>query len=131
MKANDVQVGGDHYKKRDYQTWDFICDINIHFLLGSAIKYSRWRDKNGIEDLHKINHYILKAFERKITPPKFDDIETQVKRFCEQFEHEDDRELISLICAGEYERVAKHVFEMIAKTDNNLNGIDQKSYFRG
>lgn len=67
--ANDIQHGGDHYKKRDYEHWDFVCDIKLHYLVACASKYvSRWRDKNGVEDLHKADHYLMKAQERGIEP---------------------------------------------------------------
>lgn len=62
--ANDIQVGGEHYKYKAIQPWDFISSNNIPFLEGSAIKYlTRWRDKGGIEDLKKAQHYVQKAIE--------------------------------------------------------------------
>lgn len=70
VSANDVQYGGDHYRKRAVQHWDWVCDNRIHYLLGCATKYvSRWRDKNGVEDLQKSIHYLEKAKERQILPP--------------------------------------------------------------
>lgn len=63
-KANDIQHGGDHYKKQPIQVWDFITANGIGFLEGNAIKYlSRWRHKGGIEDLKKARHYIDKLIE--------------------------------------------------------------------
>ena len=64
MAANDVQHGGDHYKTKGIQPWDFIISNNIGFLEGNAIKYlCRWRDKGGIQDLEKARHYIDKLIE--------------------------------------------------------------------
>ena len=64
MAANDVQHGGDHYKTKAIQPWDFITSNNIGFLEGNAIKYlCRWRDKGGIQDLEKARHYIDKLIE--------------------------------------------------------------------
>ena len=64
MAANDVQHGGDHYKTKAIQPWDFIISNNIGFLEGNAIKYlCRWRDKGGIQDLEKARHYIDKLIE--------------------------------------------------------------------
>ena len=64
MKANDIQVAGDHYKKLPIQAWDFIAANNIGFFEGNAIKYlTRWRDKGGVEDLRKAKHYIEKLIE--------------------------------------------------------------------
>jgi len=64
MSANAVQVGGDHYKASDNQPWDLISRHGIGFLEGSVIKYvSRWRGKNGREDLEKAHHFLMKIEE--------------------------------------------------------------------
>jgi len=66
-KANDRQVGGDHYKGSDYQHWDFVNDIKMLYLPGVASKYvARWRKKNGAEDLQKAVHYLDKCEEVKV-----------------------------------------------------------------
>ena len=68
MLANDRQEGGDHYAG-DYQHWDWVTDIGLHYLLGCASKYvCRWRKKNGQEDLKKALHYLEKAQEREVPP---------------------------------------------------------------
>ena len=134
MEVNEYQIGGDHYNKRDYQHWDFVCDTNLHYLLGCATKYSRWRDKNGVQDLRKVAHYISKAEERDIWPPGLETIETEVMRFADQFEHKDDRELIILICSGEYEAAQKLICEMVdeAECGPTANYVDpDNNYFRG
>jgi hypothetical protein len=67
MKANDQQVAGSHYKKQVIQTWDYIAANNIGYFEGNIIKYiSRWRDKNGLEDLRKARHYLDKLIELEI-----------------------------------------------------------------
>ena len=64
MSANDTQVGGAHYKDKKIQTWDYIAQNEIPYLEGCAIKYlSRWRDKGGLDDLRKAQHYITKLIE--------------------------------------------------------------------
>ncbi|HQS59937.1 MAG: hypothetical protein B7Y56_03275 [Gallionellales bacterium 35-53-114] len=63
-KANSTQHGGDHYKTKTIQPWDYIIANDIPFMEGSAIKYlTRWRDKGGIEDLKKAQHFIDKLIE--------------------------------------------------------------------
>jgi hypothetical protein len=63
-RANDTQVAGNHYKQFKYETWDVILDWGLGYLDGNAVKYlSRWRHKNGIEDLKKARHYIDKLIE--------------------------------------------------------------------
>ena len=63
-KANAIQVGGNHYKDKSIQPWDYIVQNNIPYLEGNIIKYvSRWRDKGGMDDLLKAQHYLSKLIE--------------------------------------------------------------------
>lgn len=69
--ANDLQIGGDHYKNKQHQTWDVISDWGLGFLDGNAVKYlSRWRSKGGIDDLRKARHYIDKLIEIETSEQK-------------------------------------------------------------
>jgi hypothetical protein len=62
--ANAKQIDGAHYKKLKIQPWDYIVANNIPYLEGSAIKYlTRWRDKGGIQDLQKAQHFVEKLIE--------------------------------------------------------------------
>jgi hypothetical protein len=69
MPANDLQIGGDHYRKKAMQPWDvmeawFTPEAFQGFLAGNAIKYlARHRDKGGVEDLKKARHYLDKLIE--------------------------------------------------------------------
>lgn len=55
----DIQVGGNHYKSFVIQPVEFIQKNRIPHCEASIIKYAcRHRDKNGIEDLLKIKHYV-------------------------------------------------------------------------
>ena len=59
MSALDEQVGGEHYKGMVIQPVEFIQKNRLGFVEGNIIKYiCRWRAKNGLEDLHKVRHYI-------------------------------------------------------------------------
>ena len=63
IKASNRQVGGDHYRS-SMECWDYIISNNLGYLEGTAIKYlTRWRKKNGIEDLKKAIHFIEKLIE--------------------------------------------------------------------
>jgi hypothetical protein len=63
MSANDRQVSGSHYQT-EIQPWDFIVANNLNYLEGNIIKYvCRYKDKNGIVDLHKAQHYLHKLIE--------------------------------------------------------------------
>lgn len=56
--ALDIQIGGKHYKMLPYQPVDFITKTCANFIQGNIIKYvSRYKHKNGREDLLKVLHY--------------------------------------------------------------------------
>ncbi len=57
--ATDEQVGGDHYKGRAIQPIDYILANELDFCEGNVVKYvTRWRFKNGVEDLKKARQYL-------------------------------------------------------------------------
>ncbi len=59
MSALKTQEGGSHYKDMVIQPVEYIHKNNIGFVEGAVIKYvSRWRNKNGIEDLKKARHML-------------------------------------------------------------------------
>jgi hypothetical protein len=63
MSANDRQINGTHYQG-SVQTWDYILAHDLGFLEGNVIKYvTRFRKKNGIQDLEKARHYLDKLIE--------------------------------------------------------------------
>ena len=67
-KAYKRQVGGNHYSRYNVQPIDFIIDNNLDWCEANVVKYiTRWRDKNGIEDLRKAMHYIQLLIEREQT----------------------------------------------------------------
>ena len=58
-KALDTQIGGNHYKNLKIQPIEYIMANNLNYCQGNAIKYlTRYKDKNGLEDLKKARHYI-------------------------------------------------------------------------
>lgn len=65
---NDTQIGGDHYKSKTIQPWDYISSNNLGFLEGNIVKYvTRWRDKNGLQDLEKARHYLDKLISLAVS----------------------------------------------------------------
>ncbi len=53
------QIGGEHYKHFEIQPFEFIQKNNLSFAVGNVIKYvTRYKAKNGVEDLKKARHYI-------------------------------------------------------------------------
>jgi hypothetical protein len=64
-KANEIQVGGEHYRPgSDIQHWDWAAAEGLDYFQGCITKYvSRWRNKGGVEDLRKAQHYLQKYLE--------------------------------------------------------------------
>lgn len=63
-EVSGKQVGGDHYKKHKIQPWDIIDEYGLNFYEGNVLKYLlRHQHKNGIEDLHKCQHYLAKLID--------------------------------------------------------------------
>ena len=59
MSALETQVAGSHYKDKAIQPVQYIHANRIGFFEGNVIKYvTRWRDKGGVADLRKAQHYI-------------------------------------------------------------------------
>lgn len=55
--ALNTQIGGDHYKQMPIQPVEYIHANQLGYFEGTAIAYiTRWRQKNGVEDLHKAIH---------------------------------------------------------------------------
>ena len=58
----NAQEGGGHYKNRGIQPLEYTMKNNLSFCEGNVVKYiSRYKSKNGIEDLAKVIHYALLA----------------------------------------------------------------------
>ena len=53
------QIGGNHYSKLAIQPVTYINANGLSYLQGNVIKYvTRYKDKNGLQDLEKAKHYI-------------------------------------------------------------------------
>jgi hypothetical protein len=65
--ANKRQVGGGHYKTR-FEHWDFVIEcLGNRYLEGQITKYvTRWRKKNGLQDLEKAIHFADKLIEANV-----------------------------------------------------------------
>ena len=57
--ALETQIGGSHYKSKAIQPVEYIHANDIGYFEGCVIKYvTRWKNKNGIQDLEKAKHYL-------------------------------------------------------------------------
>jgi hypothetical protein len=62
--SNEYQVGGEHYRVSPIQHWDWAWAEQLDFFQYVITKYvSRWKRKNGFEDLEKAHHYLQKYME--------------------------------------------------------------------
>jgi hypothetical protein len=65
-RANEHQIGGQHYRDDPvFQHWDLIAmNGGRMYFVGQITKYIvRWREKNGVQDLRKSEHYLQKLIE--------------------------------------------------------------------
>jgi hypothetical protein len=69
IQARSRQVGGAHYRDKSIQPWDAMeswmtAEEFEGFLRGNVIKYiARYKDKDGLKDVHKAKHYLEKLLE--------------------------------------------------------------------
>jgi hypothetical protein len=99
---NSYQVGGQHYAT-EYQHWDMVADAGMNYFEGQITKYlSRWRKKNGLEDLRKSLHYAEKLYklyqEDRMKIPVCQRLMHPVSRF---------------ICQYDFTTMEKDVFKML------------------
>jgi len=67
-RADDLQVGGQHYREMGIQPWAVMQVVLTHeefvgFLKGNVIKYGMRQGKKGTEDSNKAQHYAMKLKE--------------------------------------------------------------------
>src|SRR3954468_9618845 len=65
---DEKQVGGTHYKVSNtaVEHWNLVTAHNWDYFQAQIIKYvMRWKDKGGIEDLLKAQHFLNKYIEVK------------------------------------------------------------------
>lgn len=65
--AVSQQVGGSHYSNMPIQPFTYIYANGLGFAEGCVVKYvSRWKAKNGIEDLRKAKHFLELLIEAEL-----------------------------------------------------------------
>lgn len=58
------QIGGTHYSRLGIEPIQFIETNGLGYHEGNVVKYiSRWRNKNGLEDLKKALWYVERLIE--------------------------------------------------------------------
>lgn len=65
MSREQDKINPSYYRKK-IQVTDFIIEYDMGFLEGNIVKYiSRYKLKNGIEDLKKAKWYLNKLIKQK------------------------------------------------------------------
>lgn len=72
MDKPDKPTDPKHYNQLKIQPRDYITKNKLDYNEGNVIKYvSRWRSKNGLEDLYKAKNYLdYLIAEEEVKKPK-------------------------------------------------------------
>lgn len=63
-KNKEQVIHPTHYNQGKTEMWDYAWEHNLDFFEGNIVKYiTRWRHKNGIQDLQKAKMYLDKLIE--------------------------------------------------------------------
>lgn len=86
MTIDSGRAVPDHYDA-GYIHWDLVVVLGLGYLDGNATKYvTRWRKKNGVDDLQKALHYVRKLSVEKtgrFRVASFTTVELEVARFAQ------------------------------------------------
>lgn len=125
MSANEMQIGGEHYRG-EYQHWDWVLDNCMSYLEGCSTKYiSRWKNKNGLEDLKKSRHYVQKATEAStkgylntnLTVRPFNSFADYANANTEKF-----------IKSGDYDKHQRQLFYMLSRWNSTAHLMETMNY---
>lgn len=91
QNALEAQVAGNHYKNLRIQPVEYIHANNIGFMEGNVIKYvTRWKAKNGIEDLKKAKHHLEMLIQLEEDSLKVTSLQDAVKALRLEGDTDDD-----------------------------------------
>ncbi len=66
MQHTKDNINPSHYRQGNIEVIDFILDQKLNYLEGNVIKYiSRYKFKNGLEDLNKAKWYLETLIKEK------------------------------------------------------------------
>lgn len=108
QNPNERQVGGTHYAA-EFQHWDLVWRLRVGYFAGQITKYtSRWRKKNGAQDLEKARHFaekyklLLEDSQTSVIEPKvaLGDIHNSLRRYFAENPHlgQLERDICSILC---------------------------------
>lgn len=128
MNVLEKQIGGTHYSELPYQPIELIYKLDLGFIQGNIVKYiTRWRYKNGLEDLKKAEHYCELGFYYEETNSKHSSryrytsshIVNEANKYVEQNALTNtEKAIIVFIALGQYLNAKKIITEYIEKQSN-------------
>lgn len=122
LSVNDRQVGGDHYRLREVQHWDYVRGAGIPYLEAMVMKYiDRWRHKNGLQDLEKALHFAQKL--RELSPNK--EVPVFTLHHYTRDMHPADAEIITLVAKAIYAGSGRSVdgHSLLEKVENKISEL--------
>jgi|TARA_B110000967_G_C18440602_1_gene343045 hypothetical protein len=67
MEINKDKVNHPAHYTKGIEMWDYAYSQGLDFFEGNIVKYvTRWRRKNGVEDLYKAKEYLDKLIEQEL-----------------------------------------------------------------
>lgn len=108
------QVGGNHYAKMSIQPMHFISKNNMDFGNGNIIKYiSRYKNKNGLEDLEKALQQLQLLQDSKIQPQHLSVI--NINEYCQKNNITGlDKQILQASFNGDYSTAINNLQDLIA-----------------
>lgn len=77
-------VNPKHYTSMKISPVEYISANNLDFLVGNCIKYiSRYKMKNGIEDLMKVNWYLTELIRKEMEESPIEKYQEKLKKMLE------------------------------------------------
>jgi len=124
MSANDRQVAGNHYRS-GLQHWDFVALNGLDYFQGQVTKYvTRWKLKNGVDDLRKAQHFLEKYIELKGEKSLFEIWASSLKTVHSMAEFASanaldyvQRRIVEDVCRGELQRAHELLAHYIGTAD--------------
>ena len=100
MKATDTQIGGNHYKDMPFQPVELFAKVKCTPFQANIWKYiTRYKYKNGVQDIQKAIHYAQLAIELDCNGSLDDGDFKTLQKFCSANNLSDTQRVITL-CTG-------------------------------
>lgn len=117
MINKDKEVGGTHYADMKIEPIELIEAFGLDFIQGSIIKYiSRYKNKNGVEDLKKAIHYCnMRIDSDSLFKRRLGELdEFAIKTYCMLNELDDlENIIIGYVVSNELDKAAKEIENLI------------------